>query len=165
MYSKVRVGGHPVHPMLVAYPIAFYTSTFVGYVVWAITDRPFWFRLALAANIAGVGMALIAAIPGFVDWATGIPRGTRAKAVGLRHMALNLVSLALFAITLGVYASKWNDPGRASAPLAIVLTGLGVLVTLAAGWFGWSLVQDHHVGVNELAAHGDPAPGRRPRVA
>ena len=91
-------------------------------------------------------MALMAAIPGFIDWAFGIPRDTRAKRVGLKHMALNVTALVLFSIALGLNSGQWD----AIIPVArygIVLPLLGLMSTVAAGYFGWTLVQTYHVGV------------------
>ena len=39
MYSKIKIFGHPIHPMLVAYPIAFYTSTLVGFIIYGATSN------------------------------------------------------------------------------------------------------------------------------
>lgn len=80
MYSKVKIFGHPVHPMLIAYPIAFYTSTLVAFLIYAANGNGFWFKVAVAANVAGVIMAAVAALPGFIDWAVGIPSRSPASA-------------------------------------------------------------------------------------
>ncbi len=146
MYSKIKIAGHPLHPMLIPFPIAFYTATLIGYITYSINQDPFWFRLAYVANWAAVVMALVAAIPGFIDWSTGIPDGIQAKKDGLIHMVLNVTSLALFAITLWLNSGQWT----ALLPelrLAIILPLIGFLTTLAAGYYGWTLVQTHHVGV------------------
>jgi uncharacterized membrane protein len=147
MWSKVKILGHPVHPMLVAYPIAFYTSTLVGFTLYAATDEPFWLKFTIAVNLAGIAMALVAALPGFVDWASGIPNGTQAKSTGLLHMSLNLAALVLFVITFVVYVDNWNRPAT-GATLGLVLSAIGVALTVLAGFQGWRLIQDHHVGVN-----------------
>ena len=156
-YSKVRIAGHPVHPMLIAFPVAFYTATFLGFAAFAATTDLFWWRLGLWSNAAGVITALIAAIPGFIDWAAGIPKGHPAKATGRTHMILNLVALALFTINLIVQTDKWVDLARTAMATgdivtpnptaALVLSLLGVAFTIAAGFFGWKMVQTHHVGV------------------
>jgi uncharacterized membrane protein len=158
LYSKVRVAGHPVHPMLVAFPVAFYTATVISFAVYAGSSDLFWWRMGLLLNAAGVLGAVIAAIPGFIDWATGIPKGSPAKATGRTHMLLNLGALALFTINLLLQTDRWMDlvqtareGGPITSPdagLALVLTGLGFLLTGAAGFFGWKLVQTHHVGVD-----------------
>jgi uncharacterized membrane protein len=132
--------------MLVAYPIAGYTGTLVGFAVYAATGQLFWLNFSIAMNIAGVGGALLAALPGFADWAMGIPRGSGAKTVGLAHAGLNVVALVLFAISLGLYAGHWNGPAVGAGP-GLGLAAAGVLVTVSAGFLGWMLVQTYHVGV------------------
>ncbi|MGP3977107.1 DUF2231 domain-containing protein [Streptomyces sp. 8N114] len=146
MYSKTTVAGHPVHPMLVGFPVACYTGTLVGFAVYAASGDQFWLNLAIALNVVGVGSALLAALPGFVDWAFGIPRSSAAKTVGLAHASLNVIALALFAISLGTYVTHWNGPAT-GVTLGLALTSAGVACTLAAGFLGWMLVQDYHVGV------------------
>lgn len=145
MYSKVKILGHPIHPMLVAYPIALYTATLVAYIIYAANKDPFYFKAAVAANIAGVVMAAIAALPGFIDWAMGIPSGTQAKSHGLTHMLLNVTALVLFLINAIIHTGNWKNPsGEASG---IILALLGVLCTVGAGYFGWTMIQTDHVGV------------------
>jgi uncharacterized membrane protein len=146
MYSKVKIAGHPVHPMLVAFPVAFYTATLVCYIVYSSNHDPFWFRVAHVANVAGAVMALVAAIPGFIDW-LGIPRDSRAKKTGLFHMICNVLALACYGITAWVQCDKWNDPNPTTG-IAIPLTAVGFILTLTAGFLGWTLVQKHHVGVD-----------------
>ncbi|GGJ12792.1 DUF2231 domain-containing protein [Streptomyces brasiliensis] len=146
MYSKVTVAGHPIHPMLVGFPVACYTGTLIGFAVYAANGHQFWLNLAIALNVVGVGSALVAALPGFVDWAFGIPRGSAAKTVGLGHAGLNVIALVLFAIALGVYVTHWNGPAT-GATLGLALAAAGLACTLAAGFLGWMLVQNYHIGI------------------
>lgn len=145
MYSKVKILGHPIHPMLIAYPIAFYTATLVAYIVYAANSDPFFFKAAVAANIAGVVMAAVAALPGFIDWAVGIPSGTAAKGHGLTHMLLNVTALVLFIINALIHTGNWDKPSGSAS--GIILALLGVLCTVGAGYFGWTMIQTDHVGV------------------
>ena len=169
MYSKAKVLGHPIHPMLVAFPVAFYTSTLASFIVYAVTGDPFWFRVGLIANWAGVATAVLAALPGFIDWATGIPRGTAAKHTGLLHMMLNTTALGLFLVNGALQLGQWDDAlPRASS--AVLLSALGIAFTLPAGFLGWKLVQDDHVGVSLTAAQerleplpAPSSPGMTPR--
>lgn len=149
LYSRVTIGGHPLHAMLVAFPVALYASSFVTFCAYLATRDPFWWRTAIISNAAGVVLALIAAVPGFVDWARGIPRKTAAKQTGAKHMILNMSALALFAINLFVQRHTFGAYTELTgAPIAaVVLTGMGLLLTLGAGWLGWRLVQTHHVGI------------------
>ncbi len=148
MYSKVNILGHPVHPMLVAYPIAFNTATLAGFIIYGLSPELFWLKLTIAVNAAAVVMAILAAIPGFVDWAAGIPAGTPAKRTGRIHMGLNVAALVLFIISFFAYYRYWNGPADVGATLGIVLTAIGVALTVAAGFQGWTLIQSHHVGVH-----------------
>ena len=69
-------------PMVVTYPIALYTATLVVFIIAAARGDPFWFWVAVVANIGGVIMAAVAALLGFVDWAVGIPNVSPAKGHG-----------------------------------------------------------------------------------
>ncbi|MFD0275643.1 DUF2231 domain-containing protein [Kitasatospora sp. NPDC127111] len=164
MYSKVTIAGHPVHPMLVAYPVAGYTGTLVGYAVYGASGDQFWLNFAIAMNIAGVGGALLAALPGIADLALGVPLGSQARKVGQAHAVVNVAALALFGVTLGLYADHWDGPPR-SAVAGIVLAAIGVCLTVSGGFLGWMLVQTYHVGVSltpyqqqdEVAVQSEPA--------
>src|SRR6185437_9662620 len=96
VYSKIKLAGHPVHPMLVAFPIASYTGTLFGYAVYAANGHQFWLNLAIALNLIGVCSAAAAALPGLADWAFGIPSRSAAKRVGMIHAGLNVTALGLF---------------------------------------------------------------------
>ena len=146
MYSRVKIAGHPIHPMLIAYPVAFYTAALACYIVYSSNQNPFWFKVAVVANIAGVLMAAVAAIPGFIDWLF-IPKDSRAKQTGLFHMLCNVLALVCFAIPAWTECAKWDDTNPRLG-LAIPLSVLGFVLTLAAGFLGWTLVQKHHVGVD-----------------
>ena len=150
MYSKVKLFGHPIHPMLVAYPVAFYTATLVCYIVYNSNADPFWFKVGVVANVAGAVMAAVAAIPGFIDWLY-IPSDSRAKKTGLFHMVCNVIALVCYAVVAWMSCPKWDGttPGLG---LAIPLTAVGFLLTLIAGFLGWALIQKHHVGVDIKSA-------------
>jgi uncharacterized membrane protein len=105
------------------------------------------------SNIAGVVMAAIAAIPGLIDLIS-LPRGSRAKATGLRHAAFNVLALVLFTVSaVMLYRNAGTNLEVATGPYQLDVTAplalsiLGMLSTLAAGWLGWTLVQSHHVGI------------------
>lgn len=152
MNSKAKIAGHPIHPMLVAFPIGLYGATIAALLAFVATHDTFFFRAAMTANIAGVAMALVAAVPGFIDF-LGLPKGSRVRTVGLQHAAANLTALALFAISASILYTRWSNRDvldgalslDAALPLAIGM--LGLVSTVIAGGLGWSLVQTHHVGV------------------
>jgi uncharacterized membrane protein len=162
MRSKIRLLGHPVHPMLVAFPVASYVFTFASLVVFAITRETFWFRVSLVANAVGVASAALAAIPGAIDLVAVVPVRTRARRDGVVHALLNVGALALFATSLGLAARNLSQAGP-MLTLALLLTGGGVLLTLAGGFYGWTMVQRHHVGLDEVG--GARAPSATPAAS
>lgn len=148
MYSKVKIGGHPIHPMLVAFPITFYLLTFAGFFIFqTMSTEIFWFKLAYFSNFAAVGTALVAAVPGFIDWTFGIPKGTAAKRHGLIHMVLNLATLGIYAINAYLISGSWNT-GLVGVGTNIFLTAVGSVILLGAGYFGWEMIAYHKVGVD-----------------
>jgi uncharacterized membrane protein len=148
MYSKAKIMGHPIHPMLVAFPIVFYTVSLICFVAFQyFGNNPFWYQVAYVSNFAGIATALLAAIPGFIDWAFGIPRGVAAKRRGLIHMSLNVTALVLFAINAYLIFGTFNNV-PSNATTNVILSAVGVVVTLAAGYHGWALIGVHKVGVD-----------------
>lgn len=150
MLTKARIKGHPIHPMLIAFPVALYTATVVAIVVHLGTGDPFWYRGAVWTNIAGVVMAAVAALPGLIDLLT-LPAHSRARITGLRHAGLNVLALGLFIASAIVLGLSWLHHTLIATPLddilPLILSGLGLLATVGAGWLGWTLVQTHHVGI------------------
>ena len=91
-------------------------------------------------------MAVVAALSGFIDWIY-IPSDSKAKKTGVFHMICNVIALLLYAINIWLLKEKWNDTNPEIGS-ALVLTGAGFVITLIAGFLGWTLVQKHHVGVD-----------------
>lgn len=149
MLSKARIGSHPLHPMLVAIPVTTYLATFAALIGLGLTRDPFWFRVALWANLVGVVSALMAAIPGAVDLLALVPRRTVARRTGVAHAIANVAALVLFAINLYLMADAYGARDSFNVTAALLLTGGGVMLTAIAGWFGWEMVQRHHIGVIE----------------
>lgn len=146
MQSKIKLFGHPVHPMIVPFPIAFNTATMICCIVYATNANTFWFHVAFIANCAAVVMAVVAILPGLIDWLS-IPTLTDAKSTGLKHMVANVVALGLFTANAAVMFTEYS---MANPPAVshVMMTVAGFLVMLYAGFKGWSLVQRHHIGVD-----------------
>jgi uncharacterized membrane protein len=147
MYSRLKIFGHPIHPMLVAYPIALYTSTLVAYLIYIVGHDTFWFKVAVVVNIGAIIMAAVTALPGFLDWAIGIPNASPAKAHGLNHMLLNVAALILFVINAIIHTGQFLS-ATPEGGWGFVLALVGVGCTVAAGFFGWTMIQTDHVGVD-----------------
>jgi uncharacterized membrane protein len=140
MKSTMRIGSHPIHPMLIPFPFAFWTGSFIADVYAGLRD--YFHDVGYILAWAGCVAALIAAIPGAVDLFTSVPAGSAARRTGIRHGLLNVAALVLFAISIAARPS----PG-AMTYTAYATAALGVLLIGVSGWLGGSLVYDHKVGV------------------
>lgn len=149
MDSKAKTFGHPVHPMLVVFPLGLFATSFLFDLVRLAGGGAGFSTAAFYMIAAGILGGLAAAVFGLVDF-LAIPGGTRAKTIGAFHGIANLVVLALFIVSWGV---RYGDHTAALGG-AILLSGIGVLVALVSGWLGGELVERLGVGVDD-GAHLD----------
>lgn len=149
MESKAKLFGHPVHPMLVVFPLGLLATSLVFDVIRLAGGDVGFSRAAFYMIAAGILGGLAAAVFGLVDW-LAIPHGTRAKRVGALHGVGNVVVTALFIVSWGV---RYGDPD-AFQGAAFVLSLVAVLLALVTGWLGGELVGRLAVGVDE-GAHVD----------
>lgn len=149
MESRFKVAGHPLHQMLIVFPLGLLATAVVFDVIFLVTDNPAWTQAAFYMIGAGVITGLLAAVPGAVDW-WAIPRGTRAKRIGLIHGVGNVVVVALFAISWYLRRDNPTLP-----PTGAVVAGLlGAGIAVVTGWLGGELVDRLGVGVDD-GAHLD----------
>ena len=113
--------GHPIYPILVAFPIGLLTTSVIFDVVHLITGGAMWAEISFWMIAVGVIGGLLAAVFGLIDW-LAIPSGTRAKAIGLGHGLRNVLMGAFFAVRWLLRSGDPNDP----AVLPTVLSFLGV---------------------------------------
>ena len=140
--STAQVLGHPVHPMLIPFPIAFLVSTFVCDLIYWLTGNTAWSVATLYLLGAALVMAAFAAVAGFTDF-FGEHR-IRQLSAAWHHMTGNLIAVVL---------SIWNwyrryDAGDAAVlPIGILISLTVVLILLYTGWRGWEMVYKHKVAV------------------
>lgn len=168
MYSQARIAGHPIHPMLVAFPIAFYTATVAMLLAYIGTREAFWYRVGMVANIAGIATALLAIVPGAIDL-RALPKGSRARETGMKHAGWNLLATGLFAVTAVLLYVGWSRRMMVDGEYvfdATIPLAMGVVAWVSmviAGSLGWTLVQTHHVGIKPALVRAD-LPSREPEL-
>src|SRR5438105_8352945 len=111
MESRAKLLGHPVHPMLIVFPLGLLATAVIFDIVGLSTRNPFWFQTAFWMIAAGIMGGLLAAVFGLVDW-LAIPRNTRAKAIGLWHGAGNVLVTLLF---IASWVMRRPDPSSPSS--------------------------------------------------
>src|SRR6266403_3706870 len=118
---------HPLHPMLVHFPIGlFILSLLLDLGSLAFRSTPNLVRDAFYAMLLGIIAALIAAVPGFVDY-TDIRSDHPGKRTATAHLTLNLIVVAFYGINLGLRSSTINDPKISLMPLILSLLGITLL--------------------------------------
>jgi len=142
MGSPASIRNHPIHPMLVAFPIALWIFSLICDLIYhAGFQNVFWKGVAYYTMMAGVVGALLAAVPGFIDYLS--LRDRHVKRIATTHMTLNLIVVALFLFNLGIRynASPENEF------FGVVLSVIAIAILAVSGWLGGSLVFVHGVAV------------------
>jgi uncharacterized membrane protein len=168
MYSKARIAGHAIHPMLVGFPIALFTATIGLELAYIGTQDIFYFRAAMVANIAGIVAALAAVIPGAIDL-FALPTQSRARGVAKQHALFNLLTVGLFVASGFLLYRNWS--GRTmvdgiyalDATIPLAFGTIGFVSMVIAGMLGWTLVQTHHVGIKPAQVRAN-VPSREPEL-
>jgi uncharacterized membrane protein len=146
MRSKAHFLGDPIHPAIVHFPIAFLIGGTVMDVCGIVYDCPPWWTGATYALIAGgIVTALVAAIPGFIDYFFTVPPATLAKRRATRHMIVNLVAVVFFAAALFLR----GDPEIQPEHVLVAVEAVGALLIMYSGWLGGRLVSKDHIGVED----------------
>lgn len=141
--SKASILGHPLHPMIIPFPIAFLVGTLATDIVFAATRDPFWARGSFWLLIGALVMATLAAVLGLIDFVS-IPRARNR--VGWTHVIGNVLAVVLSLISV---IHRWDDPTSAVLPLGLVLSAIVVLILGVTGWMGGELAFRYKVGVIE----------------
>ena len=143
-HSTASIAGHPIHPMLVPFPIAMFIATFACDVVFWRTGNTGWATAAFWLLGAGIVTAALAAVAGLIDF-MGDAR-IRALSHAWQHMIGNV---AVVLIELYNLYYRIANGAAAVLPVGLVLSFIVTLLLLFNGWKGWELVYRHRVGIAE----------------
>ena len=149
MESRAKLFGHPIHQMLIVFPLGVLAMALVFDLIARFAGWPDLHRASYYMIAAGVISGLAAAVFGLIDF-LAIPRGTRARRIGAFHGVGNVVVVALFALS---WFLRREDPAH-PAVLPIALAAGGALLATVTGWLGGELVDRLGVGVDD-GAHLD----------
>lgn len=139
--SRVAIGKHPLHPMLVVFPLAFLTTTPLADLAFWWTGDAFWARIAFLLTSAGFAGGLLAALAGVLEFL--LVRRVRERLAGWTHLLTAVAALAMAAANVRL---RWEDPVGAALPWGLVLSGVTALMVAIAGWIGGTLTFGHGIG-------------------
>lgn len=140
--STVAIAGHPLHPLMVTFPIAFLSGAFGADLGYWLTQDPFWARAALWLIGAGFIAGLLAALTGMLDFLK-IDRVKKHRA-GWIHMVGNITAMVL---TFVNWVLRWNNVESAVLPTGLILSAIVASLLAITGWYGAELVYRHKVAV------------------
>ena len=148
MRSAAHFRGHPIHPALIPFPFAFLYGAFLFDLAGRFLERPTWWTTGAYLSLLGVIAALIAAVPGFVDYVRTVPPRSSGKRRATKHMLVNLAAVILFAAAWAIRDRPEAMPGAG----VLMLECIAVLLLTAGGWMGGVLVSRNQISVDHRYA-------------
>lgn len=139
--SSVAIAGHPIHPIIVVFPVAFLTAATGADIGYWLTNDFFWARASTWLIGLGLVAGILAALVGMLDFFR-VPR-VRLRTAGWAHMILNITALVLTAINFGL---RLGSPDFI-VPIGLIISLLVATLLGLGGWYGGELSFRHKIGV------------------
>ena len=140
--STAQIAGHPIHPMLIPFPIACFVLTLLSDLAFWKSSNEFWSNASLWLLGIGLIVAALAAVMGLID-VFGDAQIRNLSDAWL-HAGGNVIAVL---IELYNWYSRYEHGTAAVIPTGLVLSVIVVLILLFTGWKGWEMVYRHRVGV------------------
>ena len=152
MEAKAKLLGHPIHQMVIVFPLGLFTTAVIFDIVHLLGGGLRWAEVAYWMIGAGVIGGLLSAPFGLIDW-LGVPAGSRAKRIGAVHGIGNVVVVVLFLVS---WLVRRESPA-APAGLAYLFSFVGFAVAGFTAWLGGELVNRLGIGVYTGAHANSPS--------
>ena len=147
MASPASVGGHPIHPMIIPFPIGLWVFSLIADVIYLWRGNLVWRDfVAFYALLAGIIGAALAAVFGIIDWLSIKDRAV--KKVADWHARLNVIALLIFAASFYLRTTGGQRMLGGGYTIPLLLSVLGVILISISGYLGGELVFRHGVAVN-----------------
>jgi uncharacterized membrane protein len=153
MASPASIGGHPIHPMIVPFPIGLWVFSLVADVIFLWRGSSVWRDyIAFYTLIAGIIGAAAAAVPGLIDWLS-LKNPTVVK-IANWHARLNVIALLVFAASFYLRTRSGAAFVSGSYTIPVALSVLGVILISISGYLGGEMVFKHGVAVDQQSGDG-----------
>jgi len=155
MASPASIGGHPIHPMIIPFPIGLWVFSLIADLIYLWRGNPVWGDyIAFYTLLGGIIGAAIAAVPGLIDW--GSLKDPKVVKVANWHARLNVIALLIFAASFYLRTTSGSALVGGSYNIPVALSVLGVILISISGYLGGELVFKHGVAVDR-SQDGRPA--------
>jgi uncharacterized membrane protein len=145
MQGTATLAGHPIHPILVTFPIGCFVAAVLCDLISIWAGPAFWAPMSTWLILFGVAGSLVAGLFGFIDYLSA-PMSAQAKNLAAWHMSLNVAVILIFGWACAVrFLDHTSVAGYA-------LTGLGIALLAVAGYLGGDVAHRHLVGSSEADA-------------
>lgn len=151
MASPASFNGHPIHPMIIPFPIALWVFSLIADIIYMWRGNPVWRDwIAFYALLGGIIGAAVAAVPGLIDWLSLTDKAV--VKIANWHARLNVIALLVFAASFYLRTTSGASMIGGSYTIPVALSVLGVVLITISGWLGGEMVFKHGVAVNSRAA-------------
>lgn len=144
-HSTAKVGGHPLHPMIVPFPIAFFVGALGTDILYLAMGRPGFAEASIWLIGAGLAGAALAAVLGLTDFIGD--RMVRGMRQAWLHMLGNVTAVVLEIVNIAFRAGRGVE--ASVMPTGLILSIIVAAILVGTGWLGGEMVYRRHVGVLE----------------
>src|SRR4029453_12412931 len=134
MATRASIGGHPIHPVLVAFPIGLWVTSFALDIWFYFERNTTWLYASKFMIAAGCLGAVAAAVAGIIDW-TGL-KERRVVKIANWHARLNIAALIVFTLSLYFRMERGSSIVGHRLTIPFLLSFVGVILISISGWLG-----------------------------
>lgn len=147
MASPASISGHPVHPMIIPFPIGLWVFSLIADLIYLWRGNPVWRDyIAFYCLLGGIIGAAVAAVPGLIDW--GSLKDPKVVKIANWHARLNVIALLIFAASFYLRTTGGSGLVSGSYSIPIALSVVGVILISISGYLGGEMVFKHGVAVD-----------------